>query len=189
MGVLYAFASVWCFMNGGKTFLALAFVLGMLMLLQGAAGILVCSKIKKRSWNREYFLTESIVSILLAMLVLSNQLIADIMVPVFFGMWLLFTGITRLVSVIRAGKDSEKMWLWKGSIGVLSLSAGLFAFFNQSLFGFGIAIVVGICFMVQGMNLLYTGIEIPKKNDKTKEKRRRTHAMQKDRETLEAEGL
>lgn len=184
MGVLYAFASVWCFMNGGKTFLAFAFVIGMLMLMHGSAGVLVCSKIKRRSWNREYFLTESILAILLAVLVLSNRLIADLMVPVFFGMWLLFTGITRAVSVIRAGKDSEKMWAWKGGLSILAMAAGMYAFFNESLYGVGIAVIVGICIMVQGMNLIYTGIEIPKKSDRVKDISRRTRAMQKIGENL-----
>lgn len=162
MGVLYALASVWCFMNAGKTFAAFAFVLGMLMLIQGALGILVCTKVRKRTWHRDYFLTESILSVLLSVIVLSNQLIADITVPVFFGVWLMFIGITRTVSVIRVGKDTERMWAWKIGLGLLALVVGFYAFFNQSVLGLSVAIIVGLCFMVQGMNLIYTGIEIPK---------------------------
>ncbi|MDD2218372.1 MAG: DUF308 domain-containing protein [Eubacteriales bacterium] len=162
MGVLYAFASVLSFMNAGKTFIAFAFIIGMLMLIQGAFGVLVCIKVKKRTWHRDYFLTESILSILLSVIVLFNQLIADITVPVFFGMWLMFVGITRIVAVIRCGKDSEKMWARKAGLGVLSLLVGFYSFFNQATFALSVAIIVGICLMVQAMNLIYTGIEIPK---------------------------
>lgn len=164
MGVLYAFASVWCFMNAGKTFIAFAFIIGMLMLIQGALGVLVCIKVKKRTWHRDYFLVESILAILLSVIVLSNQLIADITVPVFFGMWLMFVGITRIVAVVRDGKDSEKMWARKAGLGILSLLVGCYSFFNQTTFALSIAMIVGICLMVQAMNLIYTGIEIPKTN-------------------------
>lgn len=160
-------------MNAGKTFFAIAFVVGVLMMLQGVVGVFAYTKIKRTSRHMGYFPVEALLSIILSIIVLSNQLIVDVMVPVFFGMWLLFTGATRIVSAVELGKDTENMWVWKLGLGLLALIAGIYAFFNPILVDFSVAIIVGISFMVQGMNLLFSGIEMPQKRKRSRGMRER----------------
>ena len=77
-------------------------------------------------------LADSIVAFVLGILVLSGQLAAEVAVPYVFGMWMLFSGILRLVIVLNIDRTKKKsnFW-WTFGTGLVCILAGLLGFFNS----------------------------------------------------------
>ena len=165
-GILFVITSVWCFAHPGGTFLSLAFLLGVVMILQGISGIFAYRVVKKKMNHAGYFLSEAILTIILGVIVLSNQLSTDAMIPMFFGMWIIFTGIMRIVQSLHMDRKESKTWIWILGLGIISTLAGIYAFFNPILAGITVVMLIAISFLLQGINVIITGVEMPKREMK-----------------------
>ncbi|MEL7656179.1 MAG: DUF308 domain-containing protein [Bacillota bacterium] len=159
-GVILILSGIFCFANPGATFQSIAFLMGCAMLLSGASGILAYIWISKKMEASSLLLVEGILSVILGILVLTNQLLADAAIPVFFGMWVMFSGISRVVEGYTHRQSGMMTWCWLLSLGTLGILIGLYAFFNTVLFTFSAVMLVGILFVMQGVNVLFVGINL-----------------------------
>lgn len=162
-GVLMLLAGVWCFANPGASFLSLAFVLGIVMIIAGVTGATNYFTEKNRNAEGGWVIAESILTFILGCIVLSNQLLVDAMVIIFFGMWLLFSGCLRIVAAFQLRRLEEKTWHWTLGFGIVASIVGLYAFVNPITFGLSVGLLVGGFFVVQGANVLVVGINMPHK--------------------------
>jgi uncharacterized membrane protein HdeD (DUF308 family) len=159
-GILFVLSGLWCIVNQGVTFAALAFVLGLVMMIVGIIGVISFFSIKDRL-DMAWALEEAIITIILGGIVLSNQLATELLVVMFFGMWLLFSACNRLIASWTMKKQEHQGWRWICVLAVLSLIAGVYSFFNVTLEGLAMGMLVGIFFLLQGVNILGLGISMP----------------------------
>lgn len=159
-GVILILTGIFCFANPGATFLSIAFLLGCAMLLSGISGTLAYIWISRKRKISNSLMIEGLMSVILGFLVLSNQLLADAAIPVFFGLWVMFTGIIRVVEAYTNRKSGIMSLIWLLAMGALGIAAGLYAFYNTVLFSFSAIVLVGILFIVQGFNVLLIGINL-----------------------------
>lgn len=159
-GVILILTGVFCFANPGATFLSIAFVLGCAMLLSGISGTFAYIWISRKMEITGSLMVEGALSIILGLLVLSNQLLADAAIPVFFGMWVMFSGIIRVVEAYTHRKTGRAELIWFLCLGLIGVAAGLYSFFNTVLFAFSAIMLVGILYIVQGFNVLLVGINL-----------------------------
>lgn len=156
IGVALVFTSVWCIAHPGATYLSLAFLLGAVMLLHGITAVLGYLSIRiPRKRGPGWLLADGLVTTILSLLVLSNQLIADSAVPVFFGLWIMHSGVARIVFSVNENHKSD--WVWLLILGVICVLAGVYLFVDAILFDFTLISLVGITFLLQGVNMLYLG--------------------------------
>ena len=160
-GVVLILTGVLCFANPGVTFIYIAFLLGCAMIFSGASGILAYIIINKKKEPSGLILTEGILTTILGCLVLSNQLATDAVIPVFFGMWVMFSGILRMVESLEMKSTGIVIWKWILAQGMISILAGVYAFVNPMLAGLAAFVIIGIFFVIQGVNVLTTGINLP----------------------------
>lgn len=188
-GVLLVLAGVFCFANPGETFLSLAFILGFIMvinsIIQGIA--YWWGRSGNHNDNNGWILVEAIITFILGLLVLSNQIAADVAIPMVFGMWVMFSGILRVVTattINRANKRSN--FVWTLVTGLICAAGGLYAFLNPIIAGLAIAILLGIMFVLQGISTLELGIHMPHEKKVPKqpkpENRRKQDRQPRDRE-------
>lgn len=166
-GVMLLLTGVWCFANPGAIFLVVAFVLGWVMVLMGISGGYVYIKGDKflRPERRD-LLGESTVSIILGLVILLNLLAVDMAVSFAFGLWILYSGINRITAFITAFllKSKKDIYArWNLGIGIMSAALGIYCFFNSVAFDIPEVVLVGITFLVQGVNRLAFGIAMPAK--------------------------
>lgn len=159
-GVILILSGIFCFANPGETFISIAFLLGCATLLSGLSGTFAYIWISRKREISNSLMIEGLLSIILGILVLSNQLLADAAIPVFFGMWVLFSGIIRVVEAFARRKSGRAELIWILLLGLIGVAAGLYAFFNTVLFAFSVVMLVGILFVVQGVNVLLFGINL-----------------------------
>jgi uncharacterized membrane protein HdeD (DUF308 family) len=149
--------------NQGSLFLNIAFVLGCVMAFAGFLSILVYFFAPGKQDGFGWFFAEGLTTLILGGIVLANQLVTDYMVPVFFGMWILFCGVMRIVASLHLILAKNNTWIFTLALGFISASFGVYTFFNQAMMGIPLILLIGIVFLIQGVNVLVYGIFIPGK--------------------------
>ena len=154
---------IWTFTNQGMVFLNIAFVLGVAMTVTGFLCVLIYFFAPGRQPGFGWFLAEGLLTLTLGTIVLLNQLIIDSIVLPFFGMWLLFCGVMRIVSSLHLILVKNNSWIVNLLLGAISAAVGVYAFYNQVAAGLSLVILTGVFFLMQGVNVLVYGFFIPGK--------------------------
>ena len=163
-GIVFMLTGIWCFAHRGVGFLNIAFVLGCVMVAVSLLSILVYFFAPGKQDGFGWFFAEGLTTLVLGNIVLANQLATDSMVPIFFGMWILFCGIMRIVASLHLILAKNNSWIVTLAAGLISASFGIYAFFNQSMSNsIPLIILTGIIFLIQGVNVLVYGVFIPGK--------------------------
>lgn len=160
-GVMMILTGLWCFANQGVAYAGLAFIIGIIMVINGIIELLAFVNRKNKLVGMDWVLAEATMAIILGIIVLSNQLATDLIIIMFFGMWMLFSGCNRIVGALMLKKQEDKAWRWIMSLGCLSALAGIYSFWNPILAGLTVGILIGIFFLIQGSNVLTLGIAMP----------------------------
>ena len=162
-GMALMLTGIWCFAERGAVFSNIAFILGCAMVFAGVLSILIYFFAPGKQTGFGWFLAEGIITLILGGVVLSNQLATDSMVPFFFGMWVLFCGVMRAVASLHLIMVKNNSWIVNLALGLISMVAGGYAFFNQIAAGITVIILTGVYFLIQGVNVLVYGVFIPGK--------------------------
>ena len=163
-GVLSVAVSVFCFANQGVVFTAVAFLVGLTMMLCGACEIGSFFAVHHKMGHASYLLAEGATEVLLGVFVLSNRVDTESAVPGFCGMWILFSGAIRAATALNSNlKRNDLSALWMLIVGIISMLIGSYSFFNPVFFAVPNVMLVSICFLIQGVNMIATGIEMPKR--------------------------
>lgn len=164
-GILMVLTSAFCFMNPGQTFLVLAFVIGLVMVLNGVIhtlAYLIGRGLHNRGDNNGWILTEALITLVLGILILCNQLVVDAAIPMVFGIWLVTSGILRIEASTHINKEKKKSNFRTTLItGILTVLVGVFGFINPMMGWLSTAILLGVFMLMQGINVLELGINMP----------------------------
>ncbi len=159
-GVILILTGVFCFANPGATFLSVAFLLGLAMLLSGLSGTMAYLWLSRKGESSNSLMIEGLTNIILGGLVLSNQILADAAIPVFFGVWVIFTGVIRIVEGYSNRSSGKMKLIWYLALGALGVAAGLYSFYNTVLLALSPIMLAGVLFVVQGFSVLLVGINL-----------------------------
>lgn len=160
--MLFILTSVWIFANRGVAFIALAFVIGIVMMLQGIVSVMAYFKKCAGKIHLSYILADGIIAFLLGITVITNRLVTDVEVPLFFGLAIIFTGTTRVMTSFNIGRRRVQMRKYLFMLGAFDIVFGMYMFYNASIAGIHNIVLVAVSFMLQGINVISAGIEMPK---------------------------
>lgn len=161
-GVILTIAGIVCFASPGAIFSSLAFLLGCAMLIAGLSGIFAYIKLKRKYQLSSLMFVEGTMNAIFGCLVLSNQLTAETMISVFFGMWIIFSGLLRITASLNMVSPGQAIYKLFIGLGMISVLVGIFSFINAVYVGLPLMITVGIIFVIQGINVLTAAINMPK---------------------------
>ena len=163
-GILFILTGAFCFAKQGETFLALAFLVGIIMVASSLIQIMayLYGRSGDKGDRNGWIMTEALTTFILGTLVVANQISADVAIPMVFGMWTMFSGILRFVTstYINRNRKRSNFW-WTMIVGLLCTTAGIYAFLNPVTLMLPIAILLGALFSLQGVSLLELGIHMP----------------------------
>lgn len=164
-GILMILTAAFCFMNPGQTFLVLAFIIGMVMVLNGiihTLAYLIGRGLHNKGDNNGWILTEALITLILGILILCNQLVVDAAIPMVFGIWVVVSGILRIEASTHINKEKKKTNFMTTLItGILTVFIGVFGFINPMIGWLSTAILLGVFMLIQGVNVLELGINMP----------------------------
>ena len=164
-GILMLLTGAFCLMNPGQTFLSLAFIIGLVMVINGLIHTLayfIGRGLHNKGDNNGWILTDALITLLLGILILCNQLVADAAITMVFAVWMFVSGILRIEAATHINKE-KKRFNFRITLftGVLTVLVGLFGFINPLVIWMTTAVLLGIFLVMQGINIIELGIHMP----------------------------
>lgn len=171
IGVLLIGAGVYCFVNIKAAFISLAFILGLVMMAYGVSQIVTWFTTRKESGSSAWVLGEGILTTLIGALVCFYPFQTDLVLAIWFAAWLIVSGIMRIAGAVQIRKNFPGTpWGLMLIMGVICILVGIYGLVHPLVAGMAIAMLLGIFFILQGINCLVFGINIPGvKSEKSEE--------------------
>ncbi len=162
-GIALAILGIFSVANDGLTFISLAFPVGVELILVGIVECFAYKKTIDNEENKHWILIEAFTTFAIGFIVLTGQLVADIVVLAVFGMWNMISGIRGLVVLTQVTdvKRKDIDFYWTLGVSMLNLIVGIYAFFNSVLLHLPVLMILGFCFAVQGANVVKFALDIP----------------------------
>ncbi len=164
-GILMLFTGAFCFINMGQTFLTMAFVVGIVMVINGiihALAYFIGRGLNNKGDNNGWILVDSLITLVLGILVLCNQLVVDVAIPMVFGMWVLVSGLLRVEAATHINRDKKhRNFVSTMVTGILTVAIGIFGFINPIVSWVSIVFLLGMFMVIQGINVIELGINMP----------------------------
>jgi len=157
-GFLMVAAGVFLVANEGITFLSVAFIVGIIFVVCGIVECLSYNSyrgddIQEKTW----ILIDGMTTFILGCLVLMGKLSADAVVPMVLGLWVLVTGIRNFIRAWERMSVKNLTFYEHLIIGALNLIFGIYVFFDRDIFNLAAITMIGLCLIVQGLNLMLVG--------------------------------
>lgn len=141
--------------NPGERLVAISGYLGLCMMLVGSINIYVYQEKRNQLYGAHWLLADGMSTILLSLFPLFNQMIQPAIIPFFFGVWELFSGILKVIDSSELREEGIKGWKWFRSVGSFEILSGVVALLKPIDDFIGMHIVVAIIFFVQSSGFLF----------------------------------
>lgn len=148
--------------NPREKLVAVSECLGLAMLLVGSINIIICHKKKKDLPGSHWLLADGMSTVLLSLFPLFNQMIQPAIIPFFFGVWELFSGILKVIDSSELREEKIAGWKWFRNIGRIEILSGVAALLKPVDDFVGMNVVVAIIFFVQSFGFMFKILIYPK---------------------------
>jgi len=157
-GLLMVASGIFLVANEGITVLSVAFVVGIVL---AVSGIVEClsynsyrgSDVQEKTW----ILIDGTTTFILGCLILIGKLSADAVVPMVLALWVMITGIRNFTRAWERISIKDLTFYEHLMIGVLNVVFGIYVFFDRDIFNLAAITMIGLCLIVQGLNLMLVG--------------------------------
>ena len=131
-------------------------LLGAFMLVSGIVEIVLFVRWRDFYFGSAGLLLDGILTVLLSLFLLFNRAFTLLSLPMLFAMWLLFSGVMRVVSSVELRALGMRRWGWVTLLGVVLLVAGfLVSWIVAGRAGAGRD--AGVCFILEGLDSILSG--------------------------------
>lgn len=155
-GVILIISGVSCIMRPELLLYSLSFIFGIAMLFSGVVDIIIFAAGHRRMAGAGWFLVDGVLTTLLSLFILGNQWFSAMTLPLIFGMWLLFSGVTKFVNSFDLQRLGVRGWGWFTALGILLMAAGFLSFIRP-IASIAIALIVGSILILQGVGYILRG--------------------------------
>lgn len=159
-GVLFIGTGIFLVANEGVTFLSVAFIVGLIFVLAGIVECLSYNSYRGDNVERSWILNDGLTTFVLGGLILMNKISADAVVPMVLGLWVLIAGIRNFVHAWEHVEEKGNSFYDHLIVGMLNIIFGLYVFFDGEIFNLASITMIGLCVIVQGINILHIGATI-----------------------------
>lgn len=156
-GVLLIIAGVLCLASPGVAVESLALWFGLAMLFSGIVDVAVFAAGQSCMAGSGWFLVDGILTILLSLFLLFDQWFTALTLPFLFGMWLMFSGITKFANSFELKRLGIRGWGWFTVLGLVLAAAGFLSFLEPVASLLALSILVGVFFLLQGIASILRG--------------------------------
>ena len=128
--------------------------LGIVMMLAGVINVLVCLWKSHVIHGSLWLVADGVCAILLSIFPLYNRMVSPVMIPFFFCMWELFSGILKVMDSFELKEEKIKCWIGFLLIGWLELASGTASLIKPFDDLIGMNKVIAMIFFVQGCGFM-----------------------------------
>lgn len=146
-----------CLSNPGLTMTTLGILLSLLLLCSGLFDIFAFFSVHREFLNNGWILLEGIFTLLFGFLLLTNNHLTSLSIPILFAIWMMFSGANRIVSSFDLKQYGFSSWWIVLMLGVLLILFASFSLMKPVLAMIAISMVLGIMFIIQGIEIFIKG--------------------------------
>ena len=164
LGVLMGLCGIALASTPIVTFWETSYFFVLLLLVYGAASM--ARGVTKKEYGGNFlFGILSVVAGLLILFVPGLKFMTSSTIIYLMAVWFLLQGAVFLVFGVRAKKTNAETKKWLGNLvmGVFSIILGLYSLSHPVALAFSVGVLIGIYFIISGINLVFLGIQLEKK--------------------------
>ena len=135
--------------------ISIAVPLGVAMFIAGWINLFVYHKNYKKIHGCRWVLADGLCTTLLSVFLLFNRMIDAGMIPFFFGVWELFTGILKIIDSRELRDENISGWHAFGVVGAIEIISGIAALLKPIDEFVGMHGVVAFVLFVQACGFLF----------------------------------
>ncbi|MBQ9751079.1 MAG: DUF308 domain-containing protein [Clostridia bacterium] len=159
--LLLVCGSILSFATDGDRLLRIATPLGVIMLFAGLCNVLVYRKKRGELHGAPWLLADGMSTAMLSLFLLFNQMIIPTMIPFFFGVWELFSGILKFIDSRELKREGVHGWVIFFAISIIELVSGVAALLRPIEEFFGMNYIIGIILLVQCSGFVFKTVLYP----------------------------
>ncbi|HIS03379.1 MAG TPA: DUF308 domain-containing protein [Candidatus Pullichristensenella avicola] len=156
-GALLIGAGVVCLCNQETAVLSAGLILGVCMLISGVIQIVLFARGRLLFFRSAWLLLDGVLTVLLSLFLLFNEAFTLLSLPLLFAFWLLFSGVSRIVSAVDLRALGARRWGWALAGGVVLLFAGFVGLMDPWLSMQALGVTLGATFILEGVDSILCG--------------------------------
>ena len=164
-GLLLIISGVYCFMHPVLTFASLGWLVGLAVIISGAGSLAAWWEGRKSGSSNGWELVSALLTVLVGVIVLCNlfaMFLTDMAIVALFGVWLLVTGILRIVASVRL---KFRHWGFGAVWGAVLILVAVYALLHPMVSMMSLGWCVAAVLVTQGINLTYAAAVMKGKKD------------------------
>ena len=127
-GIFLIITGIGCLRNPGEILYGLPIIFGVAMMFSGIIDIVIFAAGHDYMAGSGWFLADGILTVLMSLFILGNGWFTAMTISFILGMWLIFSGITKLVNSFDLQKLGVRGWGWFTVLGILLTVIGFLSF-------------------------------------------------------------
>lgn len=141
-----------CIVNPGEAFVAISWLVGLLILLTGIFGLFFGLRAQRFLPNAGSTTLLAVFQIIVGLLFICNGLVAAESLLIVFVMWVIFEGVSLAVLSFDYKRSGYNGWWIMLLLGILSLVFGVIALHNPKGVGTFMGVLLGIGILANGID-------------------------------------
>ena len=163
-GILTVLLGFYAVVRPMRTFLAIGWILGMLLLVNGIELVVLSLSKEKKDIGACILVLEGLGGIVLLFSGV-QRFLTDIMATYLVGGSVLIYGIFQIVAGVKKFKDSKGKGILAIICGVLSIIVSIIAFTHPVLTMFSVGYMIAFSVLMQGINMIVLAVNFGKASE------------------------
>lgn len=156
--VVLFFSGAYAFIAHDNSIIRIAKPLGGAMLFAGIINLVVCEIKNREIHGAQWLVAEGVTAICLSLFPLFNKMTMPVIIPFFFCMWELFSGILKVMDSAELKHNHMECWRSFAVIGCIEMVSGVLAMFKPFDDIVGMSNVIAAIFIIQAFGFALKGI-------------------------------
>lgn len=157
-GLLLVVVGFIIMLNPVSTIISLSILLGLFMIASGVADLFAYSSIKGLMPGSGWVLIDGIFTLLMGVLLLFNSALGAASINLFFTIWMLFVGVSRIINSLDYRKLGSSTWLVHFVVGAILLILGIISLFVPATAAATLSFIIGFALVIRGIMAVVNGI-------------------------------
>lgn len=167
LGVLMLIGGFWVISTPVASYVALAWLFGVLVLADGIFLLIVSLSNTSQMKGWGWYLAAGIMELVIGFYLVGNPEISMAVLPFVVGFWLLFRGISAIASSIDAKDAGTKGWGWILTLGILLTIIAFMMIFNPVFGALNIVFLTSFALIFLGITYIFLSFKLKKIKSKT----------------------
>ena len=169
IGILLIIASVWILRTPIESFIGLAKIFSILILISGVFSIIFAFTNKEQIENWGLYLTGGILDVIVGIILLSYPGITLVVFSLFIGFWLMFRGFNTISTSFELKKEGVMDWGWILLLGVLITIFAFMSIINPLIGASYLIFTLALAIFLLGVANIFLSLQLRKVKSAAKE--------------------